>query len=151
MCTDAYRATYKDLYTNEYIERIIKQFYNYDSVLTEVQTSNYNWGGYYVAIEKGHIIGAGAGGILDDGSGELFVLYLAPDRRNEGIGSKLLYAITEQQRALGAKKQYVSVQKGNQKGIPFYEAKGFVFQYEQKSYGNSEDDTYLSLRYCRKI
>ncbi|MGF7127417.1 GNAT superfamily N-acetyltransferase [Natronobacillus azotifigens] len=52
--------------------------------------------------------------------GELFVLYLDPTRRNEGIGTKLLDAITQQQKEeFGAEKQWVSVQKGNRKGILF--------------------------------
>ncbi|GAF66752.1 putative acetyltransferase [Bacillus sp. TS-2] len=151
VCTEGYRATYKDLCTKQYIEKIIKQFYNESAVLKEVRASNRDWGGYFVAVENGSVIGAGAGGILPDDSGEVFVLYLQPDRRNEGIGSQLLQAITVQQKTFGANKQYVSVQKGNHKGIPFYESKGFVYLNEQNSYGNSEGETYRSLRYCREI
>ncbi|WP_337998899.1 GNAT family N-acetyltransferase [Paenibacillus terrae] len=78
-------------------------------------------------------------------------MYLKPDRRGEGIGSKILHAISEQQKNSGAIKQYVSVQKGNKKGIPFYEAKGFSFLHEQESYANSDNDTYISLRYVREL
>ncbi|WP_306454056.1 N-acetyltransferase [Evansella halocellulosilytica] len=63
----------------------------------------------------------------------------------------ILEAITNQQIKFGAKEQWVSVKKGNGKGIPFYEAKGFTFKHEQKSFGNIDEENYLSLRYCRTI
>lgn len=78
--------------------------------------------------------------MIGDELGEIFVLYVDPQMRNRGIGTKILDAITQQQKAWGAKEQWVSVQKGNQKGTPFYEAKGFSFQHERESYGNVEGD-----------
>jgi hypothetical protein len=63
----------------------------------------------------------------------------------------LLHAITKQQkREFNATMQWVSVQKGNLKGIPFYESKGFIYEHEQKTYGNENED-YISLRYSRQI
>ena len=63
--------------------------------------------------------------MIEDNFGEVFVLYLNPSRRNEGIGTMILDAITKQQKEeYNATEQWVSVAKGNQKGIPFYEAKG---------------------------
>ena len=65
--------------------------------------------------------------------GEIFVLYVDPNRRNEEIGTILLDAITHQQKEeFYATKQWVSVEKDNQKGIPFHEAKGFVYEHEIK-------------------
>ncbi|MEN1936613.1 GNAT family N-acetyltransferase [Paenibacillus sp. 102] len=69
------------------------------------------------------------------------MLYLNPSRRGEGIGTMLLHAITERQIEQGAIEQWVSVMKGNQKGIPFYEARGFVQQIEVD----------LTIRYRRDI
>ena len=84
--------------------------------------------------------------------GELFVLYMHPERRNEGNGTKILEAVTrEQQEEYGAVEQWVSVAKGNDKGIPFYEARGFTFEYEQPVYGSLEGEGYISLRYRRYI
>ncbi|WP_338035672.1 GNAT family N-acetyltransferase [Halalkalibacterium halodurans] len=54
-----------------------------------------------------------------DHVGEIFVLYMDPVRRGEGVGTKLLEAITAQQKEFGAMEQWVSVAKGNEKGIPF--------------------------------
>jgi len=61
----------------------------------------------------------------EQGVFEIFVLYLDPMRRGEGIGTLLLDAITEQQRAQGAREQWVSVEPENMKGLPFYYARGF--------------------------
>ncbi|KMJ60507.1 acetyltransferase [Bacillus sp. LL01] len=151
VCSEGYWATYEDIYTKEYIEKVIKEFYNTERILDEVTKTNRHWGGYFVAIENNEVIGAGGGGMIGETEGEIFVLYLDPERRNEGIGTILLDAITQQQKQeFNANKQWVSVQKGNLKGIPFYEGKGFICEHEQKSYRN-EDEYYISLRYSRQI
>jgi GNAT superfamily N-acetyltransferase len=152
VCSDGYRATYADSHTEAYIERVIKEFYNPDRILEEVSCSSREWGGYFVAVDNEVVVGAGGGGMTGDTTGELFVLYMDPGRRNEGIGSKLLDVITEQQKEeFQAKEQWVSVQEGNDKGIPFYEAKGFIYSHEQAGHGNGEEEEYISLRYYRKI
>jgi GNAT superfamily N-acetyltransferase len=151
VCSDGNWATYREIYTKEYIERVISEYYNHERILDEVTTSDRHWGGYFVAVENDEVIGAGGGGMIGDTDGEVYVLYLDPSRRNEGIGTLLLDAITQQQKEeFHASKQWVSVQKGNQKGIPFYEARGFVYVQEQHGYGNDEED-YKSLRYSRLI
>ncbi|MBT2217310.1 GNAT family N-acetyltransferase [Virgibacillus dakarensis] len=151
VCTDGYWATYGVSHPQEYINRIIKEFYNTYRISKEVTVSNKYWGGYFVAVENKKVLGAGGGGMIEEDKGEIFVLYLDPERRNEGIGTKILDAITNQQKGFGATEQWVSVQKGNQKGIPFYEAKGFEFQYEKEGYGNEEGENFISLRYSRQI
>lgn len=149
VCIRGYWATYGETHSKEWIEEVIEEFYNYERILGEVTESNREWGGYFVAVENGKVIGAAGGGMIEDEVGELFVIYVDPNRRNEGIGSKLLYAVTKQQKEeYGAKKQWVSVQKGNMKGILFYEAKGFIFQYENIP---KEYPMYIKLRYLREI
>lgn len=152
VCSDGYRATYGETHSKEYIERIISEFYHTDRIFEEVTQTNRYWGGYFVAVENNKVVGAGGGGMINDTDGEVFVLYLDPNRRNEGIGTMLLEAITKQQKEeFNASKQWVSVQKGNEKGIPFYEARGFVYQHEQSGYGNADGEDYISLRYCRQL
>ncbi len=109
---------------------MIKEFYNKERILDEVTKPNRHWGGYFVAVENDEVIGAGGGGMIGETEGEIFVLYLNPHRRNEGMGTILLEAITKQQKQeYNATTQWVSVQKGNLKGIPFYEAKGFIYEH----------------------
>jgi GNAT superfamily N-acetyltransferase len=151
VCSDGYWATYKEIYAKNYIERVIEEFYNEERILKEVTTSDRYWGGYFIAVENGEVLGAGGGGMIGDTEGELFVLYLDPSRRNEGIGTLLLEAITQQQKEeFQAGRQWVSVQKGNEKGIPFYEARGFLYESEQEVYGNEKGE-YRALRYARFI
>lgn len=151
VCADGYRATYFNIYPKEYINRIIRNFYNYDRIFSDVTTFSKGWGGYFVALENSAVVGAAGGGMIGENVAELFVIYLDPTRRNEGIGTLLLEVITAQQKEFGAKEQWVSVTKNNQKGIPFYEARGFTFQSEKDGYGNVVGEDYISLRYRREI
>lgn len=151
VCSSAYRATYQDTHTEEYIERTIRDFYNSHRLEKEVRETSKEWGGYFVATEGERVVGAGGGGLISEEAGEVYVLYLDPTRRNEGIGSMLLEQITHQQKEWGANEQWVSVQKGNTKGIPFYEARGFTYQTCRQGFGNKLDEHYISLRYKRSI
>lgn len=151
VCREAQWATYRELYSKDYIEHIIQTYYTEERVLKEVLETSFEWGGWFVAIDEGEIVGACGGSMINEKESEIYVLYLKPNRRNEGIGSKLLEAVTKQQVELGATKQWVSVAKGNEKGIPFYEARGFTFQREEDSYEKMDGEFYTSLRYFRPI
>ncbi|CRK83334.1 GNAT family N-acetyltransferase [Neobacillus massiliamazoniensis] len=151
VCSEGYRDTYMETHSNEYIERIINEFYNYERIHNEVTHTNSGWDGWYVATEENIVVGAIGGGLISKDQSEIFVLYLDPNRRGEGIGTKILQAITEIQRSNGAIKQWVSVAKGNAKGIPFYEARQFQFVQEQTSFANMDNESYVTLRYCRTI
>lgn len=69
----------------------------------------------------------------------LEVLYLDPNRRREGIDTKLLKYITEVQVEKGLTEQWVSVQKGDYKGIPFNEAMDFTKESEKLAYSNESE------------
>lgn len=83
--------------------------------------------------------------------GELFVLYLDPARRGQGIGTLLLDAVTEQQRAAGAREQWVSVDPRNKKGLPFYNARGFEARGARPQWGTSPEEGRVSLRLVRRL
>lgn len=151
VCSEGYRDTYLETHSDEYIERIINEFYNYERIHNEITHTSSGWDGWYVATEKNIVVAAIGGGLISKDQSEIFVLYLDPNRRGEGIGTKLLQALTEIQRSKGAIKQWVSVGKGNAKGIPFYEARQFKFVQEQTSFANMDNESYVSLRYCRAI
>ncbi|MBT2640488.1 GNAT family N-acetyltransferase [Bacillus sp. ISL-39] len=151
VCSEGYKDTYMETHSEVYIERIIKEFYNYERIHNEVIHTSSGWDGWYVATEKNIVTGAIGGGLISKDQSEIFVLYLDPNRRGEGIGTRLLQAITEVQRSKGATNQWVSVAKGNTKGIPFYEARQFQFVQEQTSFANTDGESYVSLRYCRAI
>ncbi|MEK5037839.1 GNAT family N-acetyltransferase [Sporosarcina sp. FSL K6-3457] len=144
--------TYSTLYSENYIQRLIDQYYNVQRIEQEIVFISEEWHGYFVAEMNGRIVGAIGGGMNDDTAGEVYVLYLDPTLRGQGIGTRLLDFFTKiQKHTYGAKEQWVSVAKGNNYGIPFYEARGFIFQYEELAYGTIEEDQDISLKYKRNI
>lgn len=151
VCSAGYRSTYPDLLPQRYIEKIIDDFYNEERIEKEIRNTSRAWNGWFVAIDNGKSVGAGGGGFTGEEAAELYVLYVDPKRKREGIGRKLLEAITNDQIKRGAKEQWVSVAKGNRMGIPFYEAEGFQYQEERAAYGLPEDAGILSLRYMRSL
>jgi GNAT superfamily N-acetyltransferase len=94
-------------------------FYNTERVLNEISETSAYWGGWIIACEGEVVVGAIGGGMTSPETGEVFVLYIDPNRRHEGIGTKLLERLTDWHKQHGAKWQWVSVMKNNNKGIPF--------------------------------
>jgi ribosomal protein S18 acetylase RimI-like enzyme len=130
---------------------MIAEFYVPERVGREVRPSpdGVSWQGYLVAEDSGgEVIAAAGGGLIEPRVGELFVLYADPLRRREGAGRELLAAVTAQQTAAGAEEQWVSVDPGNRKGIPFYEAMGFAARGRRPGYGSAGRE---SLRMWRAV
>ena len=151
VCSDGYRVTYEELLPQEYIEKIISEFYYEERIRKEILETSVSWNGWYVAIDNNEVVGAGGGGFISDDVAELYVLYLNPNRKREGIGSKLLAAITNEQIEKGAVEQWVSVAKDNHLATPFYESVGFEYISEQPSYELPKEEGFVSLRYKRKL
>src|SRR5690349_2513764 len=101
VCAAGWRDTYRGLTEPERIEAVIAEYYAPERIRREIGAPE-GWDGWIVAVEDDAVVGAGGGGITEPGVGEVFVLYLDPTRRGEGIGTLLLDEITEQQRAQGA-------------------------------------------------
>jgi ribosomal protein S18 acetylase RimI-like enzyme len=151
ICAEGWRDTYAELYDSAYIERTIQQFYVPERVCRELDACE-GWDGWWVAEdEQGVVVAAGGGGSTAPGIAEVFVLYADPARRGAGAGTVVLEAITDQQRARGALEQWVSVEPENDKGLPFYRARGFVEQGTRPAYAADADDTRESLRLVRPI
>lgn len=150
--TDSQWFTYGSLFSEDYIRELIQQYYNVQRIEQEIISVDKKWHGYLVAVFETRIVGVIGGGMLNEDSGEVYVLYLDPTMRGSGIGSRLLKFFTKvQKHQYGAKNQWVAVAKGNNYAIPFYEARGFIFQSEVQSYGSSVEDNDISLMYKRKI
>lgn len=151
VCGEGWRDTYRGLHAEAYIERTIREFYNVERIRREIGQTGDGWDGWFVALDGKDVVGAIGGGMTGPEEAEVFVLYLLPSRRREGIGTMLLDHLTEIQRAKGAKRQWVSVTKGNGKGIPFYEARGFRLAGEREAHFNPEGEELVSHRYVRDI
>jgi hypothetical protein len=83
VCAEGWRDTYQDIYPPEEIETVIADYYTPERITAEIIAPE-EWDGWIVAVESGKVIGAGGGGMTDQGVGEIFVLYLDPTRRGEG-------------------------------------------------------------------
>ncbi|MEK5069246.1 GNAT family N-acetyltransferase [Sporosarcina sp. FSL K6-1508] len=144
--------TYEKLYSEAYLTKLIEQYYNVKRIEQEIVTINEQWHGYFIAEKDGIIVGAIGGGMTSETTGEVYVFYLDPLMRGMGIGTRLLDFFTKIQKyTYGAQEQWVSVAKGNMFGIPFYEARGFIFQHEELAYGTSIEDQDISLKYKRDL
>ncbi|MCG5103371.1 GNAT family N-acetyltransferase [Oceanobacillus alkalisoli] len=67
----------------------------------------------HVALVNGKVVGTIGGGMTGPDVSEIYVFYVDDNYRYKGIGAKLLKAFTKKHIERGAKKQYVSVQEGN--------------------------------------
>ncbi|WP_226355129.1 hypothetical protein [Pseudonocardia sp. ICBG601] len=77
VCTRAYRATYRDLLPEAFVDDVVARFYDETRVRSEIVPAPPHWLGYVVAEEAGTVVGAAGGAITADGVGELYVLYRA--------------------------------------------------------------------------
>jgi ribosomal protein S18 acetylase RimI-like enzyme len=150
VCAAGWRDTYQGIDTPERIEAAIAEFYTPERIAGELDARP-GWDGWIVAVEDDGVVGAGAGGVTAPGLAEVYVLYLDPGRRGEGIGTLLLDAITERHRAQGAREQWVSVEPENAKGLPFYRARGFEDRGTRPAWGVDAGDGRVSLRLARRI
>lgn len=151
ICTEAYRITYRDLLPPEYIERTIAEFYDPARVTREIEPAPPHWFGYQVVEQDGRVLGAAGGGMTGEHTGELFVLYLDPDERGRGLGTLLLDRVTGQLRQAGATEMWVAVTPGNERALPFYDARGFRPVETVRAYGSRDTDGVVSLRMRRPL
>jgi ribosomal protein S18 acetylase RimI-like enzyme len=150
VCSAGYRATYPGLLTDDEIEATIAEWYSLDRIYQDVVHPE-GWNGWWVALDDQTVVGAGGGAFIAPASSELYVLYIDSQRRGEGFGTALLDAITDELYQQGAREQWVAVTPNNQKGIPFYEARGFVVRGTRPAYGNTFQEGRQSLLYWRAL
>lgn len=125
ICSKAWEVTYADIYSKEYIDKVIEEFYNIVRITKESSESSPHWHGYIVAHVHQKILGC-IGGAIDGETGFIYVLYVDPKHKGQGVGSALLNFLTKYQKEnYGITRQEVFVTTGNMMGIPFYEKNGF--------------------------
>lgn len=128
VCRAGYALSSAGLVPPAEVRRLSDLFYDVDRVRSELTPDPARgWLGYVVAVDdEDRVLGAAGGAVRDGGRGDLLVLYVEPDLRGRGVGSALLDAVTAQQRQHGVTEQWVHVTEGNELGLPFYRARGFV-------------------------
>jgi GNAT superfamily N-acetyltransferase len=146
LCSQGWMQTVEGILSKEYQRKNIDFWYNDERVINDINSGVYS----YIALYNLEVVGVIGGGKTGQDVGEVFVLYVDETYRYKGIGRRLLNALTQQQESAGIREQWVSVQEGNQRGIPFYEARGF--EYRKKITTMTETgEKQVSLRYSRKI
>jgi ribosomal protein S18 acetylase RimI-like enzyme len=146
ICSAGWRQTVEGKLSEKYQKKNVEFWYNHEKVSKDILHGMYS----YIALEDQKVVGVVGAGITEPANGEIFVLYVDETYRYMGIGRLLLEKVTKDQQNQGVVKQWVSVQEGNQLGLPFYEARGFSFQHKRLTYTDTNEKQ-LSLRYARKI
>ncbi|GGI64381.1 GNAT family N-acetyltransferase [Enterococcus alcedinis] len=152
LLTEAWRVTYEMLYSSDYIERVIMEYYNPIRLMNEVTQTSREWSGYYVYEMEGKIVGCIGGGIDTEDNGSIYVLYLDPIEKGKGYGSALLENFTMlQKQTQKITTQTVSVAENNQMGLPFYDKMGFIKKAKQKTHNALENEDYQTLLLTREV
>ncbi|MFC4811658.1 GNAT family N-acetyltransferase [Paenibacillus sp. GCM10023250] len=115
----SWNVTYKGIIPLEVQESFLTSAYNDEMMLRRLERSN-----VFVAELDEKIVGfANFSFVREDGQAELSAIYLYPEHQGKGIGSALLQeGIRNSQ---GVKEVYINVEKDNEIGRRFYEAKKF--------------------------
>ncbi|MFE4973244.1 GNAT family N-acetyltransferase [Kitasatospora sp. NPDC056651] len=132
-----WRHDYAEYLGGQRTEHLIATYCPVSRITVEISGSGAGdgWLGWLVAEHAGEVVGVAAGGIATVGSGEVYTLCVATDHRRRGIGSGLLDALTEQQRARGATRQWVSTHGADDPSAPFLTRHGFVADGEAQPSG----------------
>jgi GNAT superfamily N-acetyltransferase len=82
-------------------------------------------GAFLVVYRSGSAVGCGAVRLLDDDTGELKRMYVAPPARGTGLGRRLVEALEAEARALGAKRLVLETGVRQLAALALYRATGF--------------------------
>ncbi|HIW11583.1 MAG TPA: GNAT family N-acetyltransferase [Candidatus Salinicoccus stercoripullorum] len=146
ICSEGWRQTVDGTMSESFQRSIISFWYTEDKVAGDIRRGSYS----YVAEVNGVVAGVIGGGMTALDTSKVFVFYVDREYRYRGIGKELLAKITEGHRKRGAVCQWVSVQEGNEHGLPFYEARGFVYQRDKKT-KTETGEVQISRRYRREL
>ncbi|WP_232827950.1 GNAT family N-acetyltransferase [Paraliobacillus sp. X-1268] len=128
ICTNGWKQTVENKLSDKHQVKTVAFWYQKERVKQDIEKGIYT----YVALIDDKVVGVIGGGLKEPNIGEIFVFYVDEEYRYKGVGKQLLERFTEYQLKINVKEQWVSVQDGNQRGIPFYEARGFTFQKKKK-------------------
>jgi ribosomal protein S18 acetylase RimI-like enzyme len=114
--------TYAGIILPENQERLLGQWYAPAALEKAIKRSE-SW--LYVAVAQGEVIGFAQFIMRDKGRGELTRIYVLPEWQRQGVGSRLLREGLTTLSTHGVEEVFVHVEKGNAKGIRFYERSEF--------------------------
>lgn len=126
----SWETTYAGIIPLEIQEKFIEKAYSFDMMHKRIEASF-----LYVAVHKGEIIGfANFSPVKQGGIAEMGAIYLLCEYQGKGIGTDLLREGIK--KLIGVHSLFIDVEKENEIGVAFYQAKGF------KTHSEFEDDLY---------
>lgn len=154
VCTRSARRAYAGLVTEDYVDRVVRLFFEPERLAREVLPSG-EWFGFVVAQAGGAIVGvSGTGRSAHRADAcELFALYVDPSCQRRGVGKALVAHSVAQAENCGAAELDVSVLPGNASAVRFYEACGFQTAGEREIYAphGKEGGPDVALVYTLKL
>ncbi|MNS77125.1 Mycothiol acetyltransferase [compost metagenome] len=116
----SWNAVYQGIIPYEVQDRFLNSAYSNEMMQARLERSL-----FYVAEVREQVIGfANFSPVREDGAMELTAIYLKPEYQGKGIGSALLQEGIIH--SAGAKEVYANVERDNEVGRKFYEAKRFI-------------------------
>ncbi|MFL0583177.1 GNAT family N-acetyltransferase [Solibacillus silvestris] len=115
----SWNATYEGIIPFEIQEKFLKVAYNNDRMKQRLERSFL----FVAEIDSNVVRFANFSPVNDEGKAELGAIYLYPEYQGKGIGSALFQkGINELE---GVEEIYINVERDNEIGKSFYDAKGF--------------------------
>ncbi|MBM7661065.1 ribosomal protein S18 acetylase RimI-like enzyme [Bacillus mesophilus] len=116
----SWNSTYAGIIPSEIQEQFLRFAYNEEQMKQRLERSF-----LFVAEVESEVVGfANFSKVKENGTAELGAIYLYPEYQNKGIGSALLQEGIKELK--GVKEIYINVERDNNIGKTFYEAKGFM-------------------------
>jgi diamine N-acetyltransferase len=118
----SWRATYNDIFSEEFITRFLEQFYSLDSLERAVNSERSD---FLVARNGQRVIGFCHFGPSLEGEIELYRLYVVPEYWRKGIGGRLVAMMEQRLSSRGVAAYHCYVHVDNEIGKSFYTKYGF--------------------------
>ena len=99
--------------------------------------------------EDGEVIGYACETVLFE-DGEISNVAVAPDRRGEGLGKRLMEWLETQAEKLGAEKLFLEVRVSNTPAISLYQGRGFEGTTVRKKYYPDGEDALIMVKKLKK-
>lgn len=139
----SWHSTYEGIIPRNIQENFLKVAYS-----DEMMEKRLNESLIFVAVMENKIVGfANFTTVNNAGQAELSAIYLYPNHQGKGIGTALLHRGIDVLE--NAKEIYIDVEKENNSGITFYQAKGckVIKEYED----NFDGHMLQTIRMCLKV
>jgi diamine N-acetyltransferase len=119
----SWRATYKDIFSEEFITRFLEQAYASDALERSVTGGRSD---FLVARDGERVIGFCHFGPSLEGETELYRLYVVPEYWRKGIGGRLVEMMEGRLSSRGVAAYHCYVHTDNEIGKSFYARRGFA-------------------------